>query len=346
MTTDPTEISRSDNLTVAPTTNRAPSVSLNRTQQWDRRIAWIVTLSPFLGTIAALVLLFFGYRPGPSEFIVLIVLYIATLAGIEVGFHRHFTHCSFKTYAPIRATLAILGSMAFEGPVIWWSAVHRKHHKFSDEVGDPHSPNLHKGGFRASLKGFFHAHMGWLFDPECTRGAGWNTYTPDLYRDAMIFRIHMHYFYWLGLGLVIPTAIGALAHRSFHGAALGFLWGGLVRIFLVNHAVWAINSISHRFGQRPFRTSDMSRNNGWLAIPTMGQAWHNNHHAFPGSAFAGLSWWQFDPSGWIIQLMGFCGMAWEIKFPSAQHIQRKRNEGSTPDVSMDDSDATSEDRAQ
>lgn len=293
------------------------------TEKSDYRIAWIVTVTPCVLTVAAIVLIFFGLRPGILELSLCFGMYLLTLIGVEVGFHRHFTHSSFKTYMPIRATLAILGSMGFEGPVIWWTAVHRRHHKYSDEEGDPHSPNLHGPGPWGSLKGFYHAHMGWLFDSASTRGAGWNTYTPDLYRDKTIFRIHAWYFYWLGLGVVVPVLICALAHHNFSGALLGLLWGGAVRIFLLNHAIWAINSVTHRWGKRDFHTPDHSTNNIWLSLPTLGEAWHNNHHAFPSSAFTGFCWWQLDPGGWIIELMKRTGLAWDVKRPTREHIKRK-----------------------
>jgi stearoyl-CoA desaturase (delta-9 desaturase) len=165
--------------------------------------------------------------------------------------------------------------------------------------------------------------MGWLFDPTSTRGAGWNTYTPDLYRDKTIFRIHAWYFYWLGLGVVLPVVVCGLAHHSFSGALLGLLWGGAVRIFLLNHAIWAINSVTHRWGKRDFHTPDQSTNNIWLSLPTLGEAWHNNHHAFPSSAFAGFYWWQLDPGGWIIELMKRTGLAWDVKRPTREHLKRK-----------------------
>lgn len=286
-----------------------------------RRLAWVVLLAPNVGALLAIVLHFNGLPATRVELLLLVGMYAATLSGIEVGFHRHFAHGAFKAHPIIRAVLAILGSMAFEGPLIWWVATHRRHHHLSDREGDPHSPNLLGKGMLPSLLGMWHAHSGWLFSAESTRHAGWRTYAPDLYRDALVFRLHMAYFWWLGLGLLVPTVVAGAIHGTWSGALLGFLWGGLVRLCLVNHAVWSINSFAHRFGSRAYRTRDLSRNVWWLSLPTFGQAWHNNHHAFPRSAITSHRAWQLDPSAWIIALMARVGLAWDLQTPWTQHRQ-------------------------
>lgn len=293
----------------------------------DRRLAWVVTCLPPAGFVVAMALHFYGYRIGLLEIGLWLSMHIPILIGVEVGFHRHFAHRSFKTNGFVRAALAIAGSMAFQGPVIWWAATHRRHHNYSDKPGDPHSPHLFGPGFKGQVRGLFHAHMGWLFVPKSTRADGWDRYAHDLYRDRAIFKIHTLYFYWLFLGFVIPAVIAGGVTRSWMGAFIGFLWGGLVRIFLMNHVFyWCINSVTHRFGTRPFRSDDQSTNNVWLAIPTLGQSWHNNHHAFPTSALMGLRWWELDLGGWVVRGLATLGWAWDVKKPTRDKMERMRRD--------------------
>jgi stearoyl-CoA desaturase (Delta-9 desaturase) len=293
----------------------------------DRKLAWVVTVMPAVAFVVALALHFTVLPAGRVELLLVAIFYILGLIGVEVGFHRHFTHRSFKAATWVRVTLAILGSMAFEGPVIWWAATHRRHHKYSDIEGDPHSPNLFGAGRWAKMRGLLHAHMGWLFLPQSTRAPGWGRYAADLYRDRAIFRVHMLYFYWLVGGILLPGIIGGLWAWSWKGFVLGVLWGGLVRIFLMNHVFyWCINSVTHAFGTRPFRTTDKSTNNVWLVLPTLGQSWHNNHHAFPTSARMGFYWWQIDPGTWIIWGLQKLGLVWDVNVPDRSKIEKKRQE--------------------
>ena len=289
----------------------------------DRPLAWVSTVAPALGLIIAIILLFQGYG-GPVEFGVTAVMYIATMTGIVVGFHRHFTHRAFKTKTFIRVTLAILGSMAFQGPVIWWVATHRRHHQISDQPGDPHSPHMHGKSFFQQCQGLFHAHMGWLFKSSSMRALGWSRFAPDLYKDEAILKVHMWYFYWLFLGFAIPAVAGGILTSSWTGVWLGALWGGLVRIFFSSHFFWGLNSICHFFGARPFNNpGEHSKNNFWFALPTLGEGWHNNHHAFPSSALIGLKWWQVDPGGRFIRTLEIFGLAWDVKVPTARMIEAK-----------------------
>lgn len=311
----------------APKPSAAPSATalarLEHVWKLDVPLALVTTLLPALGLVMAIVLLLHGYG-GPIEFGLAAVMYIATMIGIDVGYHRHFAHGAFKTTLPIRVVFAILGSMAFQGPVIWWVATHRRHHQLSDQPGDPHSPHRSAGTNDNQLRGFVHAHMGWLFDPTCVRAPGWAHYARDLYRDVAIFQIHMSYFSWLLLGLALPALLGGIVTWTWTGVGLGFLWGGLVRLFFSNHFSWAINSLCHSYGSRPFAShGDQSTNNWWLALPTLGESWHNNHHAFPNSAKFGLTWSQLDPGMWCIRALEMCGLAWDIKIPTSRLIEQK-----------------------
>ena len=311
----------------APELPVLPSASalarLEQVRKLDVPLALVTTLVPALGLVTAIVLLLHGYG-GPVEFGLVAVMYAATMIGIDVGYHRHFAHGAFKTTLPVRVILAILGSMAFQGPVIWWVATHRRHHQVSDQPGDPHSPHGFGGGVFGQLRGLLHAHMGWLFDSACVRAPGWARYARDLYRDVAIFQVHMSYFSWLLLGLALPAILGGMLTWTWTGVGLGFLWGGLVRLFFSSNFSWAINSLCHSYGSRPFAShDDQSTNNLWLALPTLGESWHNNHHAFPNSAKFGLTWWQLDPGMWCIRVLEMCGLAWDIKIPTAHMIKAK-----------------------
>jgi stearoyl-CoA desaturase (delta-9 desaturase) len=252
-------------------------------------------------------------------------MYMATAIGITVGFHRLLTHRAFQTHGWMRYTLAVAGSMAVQGPVIDWVADHRKHHTFTDEEGDPHSPHAGQGaGLGGMVRGLWHAHAGWLFS---THGqASSKRFAPDLLADGGMRRIN-RWFPLIVLGsLGIPFALGAGVSAALGGGlgaclaagASALLWGGLVRIFFVHHITWSINSICHFFGSRRFALEDHSTNVFWLALPSLGEAWHHNHHAFPRSAFHGLRWWELDPSGWLILGMARVKLAWDVVRVSAE----------------------------
>jgi stearoyl-CoA desaturase (delta-9 desaturase) len=289
-------------------------------QKFERRVALAVVIMPFLGLMAAIIW-HWGAGIGSMEVGLLVGMYTATIMGIGMGFHRLFSHGAFQTTVAIRVILAILGSMAAQGPVLWWAAIHRRHHAYSDCPGDPHSPHLHGEGVLGLLRGLWHAHTGWLFIHEVT---DWAHYIPDLLRDTVLFRINRLYFVWVGLGLVIPAAIGGLLSWTWLGAFQGFLWGGVVRLCLGHHATWSINSITHVCGSRPFRSRDQSVNNFWIALLVFGEGWHNNHHMFPNSAKHGLTWWQIDISGWAIRALELAGLAWNVKAPTARMIMEAK----------------------
>jgi stearoyl-CoA desaturase (delta-9 desaturase) len=246
-----------------------------------------------------------------QDLLVLAICYSLTGLGITVGFHRLLTHRSFKTSAPMRALFAVLGSAAIEGPVIEWVANHRKHHRFSDQPGDPHSPHVgHGGGWRGALAGLFHAHVGWIFSEQ--ELASEERYAKDLLADPVVRFVDRMFVLWVFAGLAVPFALGCALTGTLVGGLTGLLWGGAVRIFLLHHSTFSINSLCHFFGRRGFETSDESRNLLWLSLPTLGEAWHNNHHAFPTSARHGLRWWQLDPSAWIIAGLERSGLIWDV----------------------------------
>jgi len=302
-----------------------------RTGRWtsdqarlDQALAWVVTVVPALGSCTALALWWDDCAPGAAELITATILYIVTVIGLEVGFHRHLAHRAFRARPAVRAVLFACGSMAIHGPVIWWCAIHRRHHRLSDLDGDPHSPARSGGGTSGKLRGFFHSHMGWLFTRGSTRPDGWRERVQDLYKDELVLRIHLQYYVWIFVGLAIPVTVGAIAHGSCRGALLGLLWGGTVRLFLVNQCIWSLNSLCHMIGKATFRTHDESRNSFPLALFTFGQGWHNNHHAFPSSAYTGLTWWQIDFGGWVVHALKGFGLVWAVQRPTAKMIAHKQ----------------------
>jgi len=276
----------------------------------DRIITALVTVVPMLGLLAVAWLTWAEFLHW-SDIAVFVILYVATGLGITVGFHRLFTHRSFRTTPRVRAVLAVLGSAAIEGPIISWVADHRKHHAFSDQPGDPHSPHVDHGhGWRGAMRGLFHAHMGWLFI-HTQRGAK-KRYAPDLLADPAIVRIDRGFLVWAVGGFLAAFGLGWVIGGSIVAGLTGLLWGGLVRIFVLHHVTYSINSLCHFFGRRRFRTGDESRNLLWLALPSLGEAWHNNHHAFPTSATHGLRRWELDPSAWVIRGLERMGLAWDV----------------------------------
>lgn len=289
----------------------------------ERRITIAAVVIPFLGFIAAIVFLW-GGLVHTRDLVIFAVMYFLTGMGITVGYHRLFTHRSFETTPAIRFIFGVLGSMSLQGAVIHWVADHRKHHAFSDEEGDPHSPHTHgKPGWRGVFAGMWHSHMGWLFDRAERASA--SRYARDLKDDPLIVMVDRWFGAWVLLGLLIPFALGlALSGGELQAGLTALLWGGFARIFLQHHATWSVNSVCHMYGGRDFETDDESRNNWAVALVALGEGWHHNHHAFPTSARHGLRRTQIDPSYLLIKGLEKLGLARDVREPSLADIDKKR----------------------
>jgi stearoyl-CoA desaturase (delta-9 desaturase) len=277
-------------------------------------------IAPFVGFGAGIALLW-GRGFDWLHCFLFLGMYVFTAIGVTVGYHRYFCHRSFQAPRIVELGLALLGSMAVEGPVLKWVAMHRCHHQHSDKEGDPHSPHHDMGeGILGVISGMWHAHVGWIFqgDPKNLM-----RYVPDLSGDRLLRIMSNTWYVWAVIGMMIPTVIAGLLTRSWSGAALGFLWGGLARTFLVHHVTWSINSVCHIWGTKPFASHDESRNNFVFGVIGLGEGWHNNHHAFPTSARHGLRWWEVDVSYYIIRGLELVGLAWDVKTPPSERLAGK-----------------------
>jgi len=315
-------------VTTSPVPPTAPDVQPVANETRDRIITGLVTLLPFAALGVA------GWQVwsellGWHDLVVFAVMYMLTGLGVTVGFHRHLTHRAFATKRWVRGTLAVLGSAAIEGPVISWVADHRKHHAFADQPGDPHSPHVDHGhGLRGALRGLAHAHVGWLFI-HTHRGAK-ERYAPDLLADPVVRFVDRTFLVWAIGGLVVAFGLGYAIGGTLTAALTGLLWGGGVRMLVVHHVTYSINSLCHFFGRQRYATGDHSRNLAWLAPFTFGESWHNNHHAFPTSAEHGLRRREFDISALVISMLERAGLAWDVVRISPERQAAKRAEAPAP----------------
>jgi stearoyl-CoA desaturase (delta-9 desaturase) len=291
-----------------------------RQSRLEKTTLVVFIVVPFLAVFATVPIAWGGWL-GWSDIVIAVVMYAITGHGVTVGYHRLFTHKSFKPNRPVKVVLAAMGSMAIEGPVVRWVADHRKHHKFSDREGDPHSPWRYGDTIPALTKGLFFAHMGWLFDTEQTSQ---RQYAPDLLKDRDIVRISRAFPWFVVVSLLLPPLAGGLWTMSWQGALTAFFWGSLVRIGILHHVTWSINSICHAVGARPFESRDKSGNVWWLAIPSMGESWHNLHHSDPTCARHGVLRGQIDTSARIIWLMEKFGWISAVRWPIKERIESKR----------------------
>ena len=288
---------------------------------WTQQVLLTVFLAvPFLALLAA-VPLAWGWGLTWRDVIIATVMYYFTGLGITVGFHRYLTHRSFTARRWTRILLAVAGSMALQASPTQWVADHRKHHRFSDKEGDPHSPWRYGTSAAGVTKGFFYSHVGWLYDWEKTDEV---KYAPELVADPDIAFISRTFTYWVALSLLLPPLIGGLWGWSWQAAVTAFIWGSLVRIALLHHVTFAINSVCHITGRRPFRTKDRSQNVWWLALLSFGESWHNFHHAEPTSARHGVRALEFDTSALLIKVMEKLRWVSDVRWPDRATIARRR----------------------
>ncbi|MEU4967241.1 acyl-CoA desaturase [Streptomyces smyrnaeus] len=279
-----------------------------REHRWFMLGASVIPLIAVFGAMALLWNKVFYW----SDVVVLVIMYVISGFGISTGYHRMLTHRSFETYRPVRVALATAGAMAGQGPPLIWAAHHRKHHRVADKTGDPHSPHLDfPPGLKGAMAGLWHSHLGWLFDVKLTSEP--MRYCPDLVREKPLRWLSEHLLLVVTAGVLLPGILAfAITGGSLYAALTGVVWGGLVRIFLINHMTYAVNSIGHYFGRRRFETTDESRNVAWLSLPSFGEAWHNNHHAFPRSARHGMKWYEVDLSAILIWCLEKTRLAWKV----------------------------------
>lgn len=290
----------------------------------EQILLYVFVVVPMLALCAAVPLAWVGGWLSWTDVVLTAVFYLIGVLGVTVGYHRHFTHGSFKAKQPLRVALAIAGSMAIQGSVIQWVADHRRHHAYSDRDGDPHSPWRFGTSAGALVKGLWWAHMGWLFDPEKTNR---ERFTPDLLKDKQLRFVSNTFGLWAFVSLALPALLGGLISQSWQGALTAFFWAGLVRVGLLHHVTWSINSICHAVGERPFSSRDMSSNFWPLAILSMGEAWHNLHHADPTAARHGVMKGQVDISARVIWIFEKLGWAYQVKWPSPERIEAKLAKG-------------------
>ncbi|KKJ05267.1 acyl-CoA desaturase [Burkholderia gladioli] len=282
--------------------------------------AFGVMTIPLAGTLAAAWLAWAGYATRVDAWL-FVAMYVLHMAGVSIGYHRFLAHRAFKTSPLFRALILICGSMAAQGPILFWVTTHRRHHAYSDRPGDPHSPNLLGESRAERLRGLWHAHMPWMMSPEMS---SWSYFAQDILKDRSLLFFNRTYFYWVLLGLAIPAVAGGLITASWMGALCGLMFGGFARMFIANQFAWCVGSICHRYGSRPFDTRDHSTNNWIVAFLTFGEGLQNNHHAFPAWYRHGVHWWEPDLSGWMLALFGRLGIVEELRSPSRDVIERVR----------------------
>jgi stearoyl-CoA desaturase (Delta-9 desaturase) len=300
-----------------------PETAMTRSARGARaeQVVLLVLIGgPLLAVLAAIPVAW-GWGLGWHDIVIALVMYAISGHGITVGFHRYFTHGAFKAKKALRVALAIAGSLAIEGPVIRWVADHRRHHAYSDREGDPHSPWRYGENLKALIKGLWHAHIGWMFDVEQTNH---QRFAPDLLADRAIARVSKAFPWLSAASLLLPPLLGfAWSGWTWQGAATAFFWGSLVRVAVLHHVTWSINSICHTIGRRPFSTRDKSANVWWLAIPSMGESWHNLHHADPTAARHGVLRGQLDSSARIIWTFEKLHLAHDVRWPSPERVAAK-----------------------
>jgi stearoyl-CoA desaturase (delta-9 desaturase) len=295
-------------------------VQLNPKSARAKRVVALVTVGiPAIGFAIAVYMTFAG-TVTILDFSLFAVFYAIQMFGVSIGFHRYLAHKAFKTSPFFEGVLMIMGSMALEGPILFWVSTHRRHHRFSDEEGDPHSPNLSGAGLIGKLKGLWYAHVPWMFSDQESRVT---VFAPDVVRDRRLYYFNRTYPLWALVSLLLPALLGFAIGGTLAAGFSGFIFGGLARVFVANQAAWCVGSVSHMIGSRPFATRDDSANNWPVAILTFGEGLQNNHHAFPGAYRHAMRWWEPDLSGWVIALLAKAGIVWDLKMPDRNRINSR-----------------------
>jgi stearoyl-CoA desaturase (Delta-9 desaturase) len=292
-------------------------LQLNPRSARAKRVVALVTIGLSAIGFAIAVYLMYTGRATALDYTLFVAFYMIQMFGITIGFHRYVAHKSFKTSRFFEGVLMIAGSMALEGPLLFWVSTHRRHHRFSDEAGDPHSPNLSGADLTDKLRGLWYAHIPWMFSDKESRV---NVFAPDVLRDRHLFNYSRTYPIWALASLLLPGVLGFAIGGTFAAALSGFIFGGLARVFVANQATYCVGSISHIIGSRPFVTHDNSANNWPVAFFTFGEGLQNNHHAFPGAYRHGIRWWEPDLNGWILAVLAQVGIVWDLKMPSRRMI--------------------------
>lgn len=286
----------------------------------QRVSAAILVFAPLVG-VGLSAVAFWDHGISWLDLVLAVAMYAVTGFGVTAGFHRMLTHGSFRPNRPLKIALAIAGSMAVEGSATVWVAHHRKHHAYADRDDDPHSPWIYGGGFGGQLKGLAHAHIGWFFRSNPPEPERW---VPDLQADRDIAIVSRTDLVWFALSMAIPFGVGFAVTGSLYGAWLAFLWAGVVRVAVLHHVTWGVNSVGHMFGSRPFRTRDRSANVALLCVLSLGDSWHNGHHAFPTLARHGVDRGQIDLTAGLIRVFERIGWATDVRWPSPPRLAARR----------------------
>ncbi len=295
-------------------------LQLNPKSARAKRVVALVTIGiPGIGLAIAIYLMVAGRATAP-DYALFVVFYAIQMFGITLGFHRYVAHKSFKTSRFFEGVLMIAGSMALEGPLLFWVGTHRRHHRWADEPGDPHSPNLSGDGLKGKLKGLWYAHIPWMFSDQESRA---NVFAADVLRDRHLYNYSRTYPIWALMSLLLPGVLGYVIGGTLAAAFCGFVFGGLARVFVGNQAAWCVGSISHMVGSRPFATTDDSANNWPVAFFTFGEGLQNNHHAFPGAYRHGMRWWEPDLNAWVLAGLAKVGIVWDLHMPNRQTIDKR-----------------------
>jgi stearoyl-CoA desaturase (Delta-9 desaturase) len=303
----------------ATTTALRTEVAVKPHTHGEQAITLVAVVLPLIGVLAAAVWI---SPPSITDIALFAAFYVACGFGVTVGYHRLATHKSFETAPGIRALLIFLGALTVQGSPLHWVSDHRLHHGVgvTDREGDPHSPHYTQGGaVLGVVRGLIHAHTGWLFS---SGSASAHRYAKDLLEDKAVLWIHRRYAWVTLFSLALPTLLGFALTGTWQGALGGYIWGGLVRIFITHHATWSVNSICHMWGSRRFDTDDRSTNNWMVSLGALGEGFHHNHHAFPSSAYHGLKRWErfLDFSGLFIRFLALFGLAWDVRTVTESRI--------------------------